>query len=124
MTGKMHCLAACNISLKTLRGHAHNDRRDLWQHKEQKKSEEAPDVATVHGAASSDLLQLLITSFDLFSPLFSLLTDLIINCLGLVVIPCQEELIGLGDVLEEIMLTALLLIKYLRPCLQKAGKSI
>ena len=66
---------------------------------------------TRHFNAAPHLLQLLVTLPDLLHFVLGLLGNLIVHCLGLVVIPSQEVLVGLGNILKEVMLTPLLVIE-------------
>ena len=66
---------------------------------------------TRHFNTAPHLLQLLVAQSDLLHFVLGLLSNLIVHCLGLIVIPSQEVLVGLGNILKEVMLTPLLGIK-------------
>jgi len=66
---------------------------------------------TWHFNANPYLLQLLVALSDLLHSVLGLLCNLIVHCLGLVVVPSQEVLVRLGNILKEVMLAPLLVIK-------------
>ena len=61
--------------------------------------------------AGPHLLQLLVALSDLLHSVLGLLCNLVVHCLGLVVIPSQEVLVRLGNILKEVMLASLLVIE-------------
>lgn len=72
----------------------------------------------------TNLSQLLVALSDFFHFVLSFLSNFLIYCLGLVVITSQEELVGLGHILKELMLTSLLVIKDICSCLCKTAKLV